>query len=71
MGLMMMEFDPEKVRLSSQEWFIFLKKRRITELSACACLMPDSLNWGKVLFRFRGDFLGNWRSRSLRSPWQS
>jgi hypothetical protein len=22
MGLMMMEFDPEKVRLPSQEWFI-------------------------------------------------
>jgi hypothetical protein len=22
--------------------------------------MPDSLNWGRDLFRFRGDFLGNW-----------
>jgi hypothetical protein len=52
MGLMMMEFDPEKVRLPSQEWFI---EKGITELSACACLMPDSLNWGRVLFRFRGN----------------
>jgi hypothetical protein len=43
MGLMMMEFDPEKVRLPSQEWFI---EKRITELSDCACLMPNSLNWG-------------------------
>jgi hypothetical protein len=33
-------------------------KKKITELSACAYLMPDFLNWGKVLFRFRGDFFG-------------
>jgi hypothetical protein len=57
MGLMMMEFDPERVTLPSQEWFI--EKKKITELSACAYLMPDSLNRGKVLFRFRGDFLGH------------
>jgi hypothetical protein len=65
MGLMMMDFDPERVRLPSQEWFI---EKRVTELSACACLMPNSLNWGKVLFRLRRDFLGKWRNRSLRSP---
>jgi hypothetical protein len=32
----------------------------MTELGACAYLMPDSLNWGRDLFRFRGNFLGNW-----------
>jgi hypothetical protein len=69
MGLMLMDFDPEKVKLPSQEWFI--EKEEETELSACTYLMPDSPNWGRILFRFREDFLGNWRSRSLRSPWQS
>jgi hypothetical protein len=32
----------------------------LTELGACAYLIPDSLNWGRDLFRFRGDILGNW-----------
>jgi hypothetical protein len=31
-----------------------LKVKEITELSASAYLMPDFLNWGKVLFSFRG-----------------
>jgi hypothetical protein len=30
--------------------------KKITELSASVYLMPDFLNWGKVLFSLRGDF---------------
>jgi hypothetical protein len=30
--------------------------KKITELSASVDLMPDFLNWGKVLFSLRGDF---------------
>jgi hypothetical protein len=37
-----------------------LKVKKITELSASAYLMPNFLNWGKVLFSFRGDFLSHW-----------
>jgi hypothetical protein len=32
----------------------------MTELIADAYLMPDFLNWGKVLFSFRVDFLSHW-----------
>jgi hypothetical protein len=45
--------------------------KKVTEFSACACFVYDSLNWGRDLFRFRGDFLGHWWKRSLRSSWQS
>jgi hypothetical protein len=27
------------------------------------------LNWRKVLFRLKGDFLTSWLKRSLRSSW--
>jgi hypothetical protein len=33
------------------------KIKKTTELSAGVYLMLDLLNWGKVLFSFRGDFL--------------
>jgi hypothetical protein len=57
MGLMMTELDPERVTLPSQEcWEI----KEITELSANVYLMPDFLNWNKVLFNFRGDFWSHW-----------
>jgi hypothetical protein len=48
---MMKEFDPERVTL---------KVKKITGLSASAYLMPDFLNWGKVLFSFRGYLLSHW-----------
>jgi hypothetical protein len=35
------------------------KIKEIIELSAGAYLMPDFLNWGKVLFSFKGDFLSH------------
>jgi hypothetical protein len=54
----------KRVRLPNQEGFI---EKRVTKLSAYACLVPNSLNWGKVLFRLRRDFLSNWRD----SSWQS
>jgi hypothetical protein len=38
MGLMMMEFDPGRVTLPNQEWFIGKKE------STCAYLMPDFLS---------------------------
>jgi hypothetical protein len=53
MGLMMTELDPERVTLPSQE---YSKIKKITELSANVYLMPDFLNWNKVLFSFRGGF---------------
>jgi hypothetical protein len=31
-----------------------MKGEKITELGACAYLMPNFLSWGKVLFSFRG-----------------
>jgi hypothetical protein len=34
--------------------------KKIAELSAGVYLVPDFLNWGKVLFGFRGDFLSHW-----------
>jgi hypothetical protein len=46
---------------------VYLKE--ITELDACTYLMPDSLNWGRDLFRFKGNFLGDQWKRSLRSSW--
>jgi hypothetical protein len=30
--------------------------KKITELNASVYLMPDFLNWGKVLLSLRGDF---------------
>jgi hypothetical protein len=57
MGLMMTELDPERVTLPSQECW---EMKKITELSASVNLMPDFLNWNKVLFSFRGDFWSHW-----------
>jgi hypothetical protein len=54
---MMMELDPERVTLPNQECW---EMKRITELSASVYLMPDFLNWNKVLFGFRGDFWSHW-----------
>jgi hypothetical protein len=46
MGLMMTELDPERIILLSQEcWEI-----KITGLSANVYLMPNFLNWSRVLF---------------------
>jgi hypothetical protein len=59
MGLMVIEFDPKRVTLPSQEWCIGQMKR-IAELSAGVYLVPDFLSWSKVLFGFRGDFLSHW-----------
>jgi hypothetical protein len=54
---MMTELDPERVTLPSQEcWEI----KKITGLSASVYLMPDFLNWNRVLFGFRGDFWSRW-----------
>jgi hypothetical protein len=48
----MMDFDPEKedCRVGSGS----LEKKKITELSVCAYRMLDSLNRGRILFRFGG-----------------
>jgi hypothetical protein len=57
MGLMMTELDPERVTLLSQEcWEI----KKITGLSANVYLMPNFLNWNRILFGFRGDFWRHW-----------
>jgi hypothetical protein len=50
---MMTGLDPERVTLLSQEcWEI----KKIIGLNASVYLMPDFLNWNRVLFGFRGDF---------------
>jgi hypothetical protein len=54
---MMTELDPERVTLLGQEYW---EIEKITELSASVYLMPDFLNWDKVLFSFRGDFWNHW-----------
>jgi hypothetical protein len=56
MGLMMTEPDPERVILPSQEYWE-MKDNRI---SANVYLMPNFLNWNRVLFSFRGDFWSHW-----------
>jgi hypothetical protein len=62
-----MKFDPQRriVELG------MVYQKEITELGACAYLMPDSLNRGRDLFWFRRNFLGDQWKRSLRSSWQS
>jgi hypothetical protein len=54
---MMTGLDPERVTLPSQECW---ELKEIIELSANVYLMPDFLNWNKVLFSFRGDFWSHW-----------
>jgi hypothetical protein len=54
---MMTEFDPERVTLPSQEC---CKIKKITRLNASVYLMPDFLNWNRVLFSFRGNFWSHW-----------
>jgi hypothetical protein len=65
-SLVVMKFDPEKDCQISNGLL-----KGITELDACTYLVPDSLNWDRSLFRFRGSFLGEKLKRSLRSSWQS
>jgi hypothetical protein len=52
MGLMMTEPDPERITLPSQGCW----EKKIAGLSANVYLMPNFLNWNRVLFRFMGDF---------------
>jgi hypothetical protein len=53
MGLMITELDLERVTLPVQECW---EMKKITELSASVYLMPDFLNWNRILLSFRGDF---------------
>jgi hypothetical protein len=59
MDLMMTEPDPKRITFPSQECWEIIKKE-ITGLSASVCLMPNFLNWNRVLFSFRGDFWSHW-----------
>jgi hypothetical protein len=56
MGLMMMDFDPEKVRLPSREWFIEKEENNRIER---ACLPHAEFpELGQGFVQVQGGFLG-------------